>query len=168
MLKFIKDQKGIAMLEALPIIWVMFVLLGATLGSWGIAHTAILNSIAARNYVFFLFNNRSDLSYLRDFGRYDYNSLSNYKTEKIFYAQKGERFSYITSEKDPGGGLDPMATQRRGDFRNPAYHDRSGFLSDSDHSRIHDLIPERNTQKKVGPAWIMIGYGICLNAKCGN
>ena len=168
MLKFIKDKKGIAMLEALPIIWVMFVLLGATLGSWGIAHTAILNSIAARNYVFFLFNNRSDLSYLRDFGRYDYNSLANYTTEPIYYAQKGKRFSYITSEKDPGGRSDPMATQRRVDFRNPAYHDRSDFLSDSDHTQIHSLIPGRNTRKKVGPAWIMVGYGICLNSRCGN
>ena len=168
MLKFIKDKKGIAMLESLPIIWVMFVLLGATLGSWGIAHTAVLNSIAARNYVFFLFNNRSDLSYLRDFGRYDYNGLPNLVTEKIYFAKKGERFSYITSEKDPGGDLDPVATQRRADFRNPAYDDRDGFLSDSDHTRIHDLIPGRNTRQKVGPAWIMIGYGICLNSRCGN
>ena len=168
MLKFIKDQKGIAMLEALPIIWVMFVLLGATLGSWGIAHTAILNSIAARNYVFFLFNNRSDLSYLRDFGRYDYNSLPNYTTEKIFYAQKGNRFSYINAKK-VSGTPNPMATQRRVDFRNPAYDDRDGFLSDSDHTRIHDLLPAgRNTRRKVGPAWIMIGYGICLNSRCGN
>ena len=66
---FIKNKKGLVILEAIPIIWVMFVLMGATLGSWGIVHTAVLNSIAARNYTFFLFNNRADLSYLRDFSK---------------------------------------------------------------------------------------------------
>ena len=175
--KFIKNQKGMAMLEALPIIWVMFVLLGATLGSWGIAHTAVLNSIAARNFTFFLFNNRSDLSYLRDFGSQEYPDVVpvlSYDVRKRYYREDynggswnghGKRFSYITSETNPD---DLTATLRRVDFRKINYDDRSDFLSEPEHTNIRNKIEQRNINKKVGPAWIMVGYGICLSAKCGD
>ena len=168
----IKDKKGIAMLEALPIIWVMFVLLGATLGSWGIVHTAVLNSIAARHAIFFYFNHRSDLSYLRDFGNQDYSRLNNLdpKNKKIYFGEMGKRYSFITSEDTDFSSSNPgqRATLRRVDFRKPTYTDRDGFLDASGHNRIHDLVPARNTREKVGPAWIRVGYGICLNYKCGN
>lgn len=172
--KLIKNQKGFAMLEALPIIWVMFILLGATLGSWGIAHTAVLNSIAARNYTFFLFNNRSDLSYLRDFARSDYSALDNSVGEKYYredydgggWSGHGKRFSYIASEANP---QDPFtATLRRVDFRKITYDDRSNFLSATEHTSKIETIEDRNINQKVGPAWIMVGYGICLSAKCGD
>lgn len=172
--KILKNQKGMAMLEVLPIIWVMFILLGATLGSWGIAHTAVLNSIAARHYVFFLFNNRSDLSYLRDFGRNEYSALDNRVRERYYredssggnWQGHGKRFSYIASEANPH---DPLtATLRRVDFRQINYADRSEFLSGSEHTDIRNKIEQRNVSQKVGPAWIMVGYGICLSAKCGD
>ena len=160
-----------AMLEALPIIWVMFVLMGATLGSWGIAHTAVLNSIAARNYTFFLFNNRSDLSYLRDFGRSDYSSLSLDEVNIHYYREdesdgRGKRFSFISSEESSTAEF--TATLRRVDFRKLTYDDRSEFLREPEHTNIKDEIPSRNINRKVGPAWIMVGYGICLSAKCGD
>ena len=164
------DQKGMAMIEALPIVWVMFVLMGATLGSWGIVQTAILHSIAARNYTFFLFNNRADLSYLRDFADEEYPGLSGDVSQKYYREDSGEghgyRFSYISSENPSGD--DVLATLRKVDFRNITYHDRSDFLRDSEHSNIKAEITPRNTNKKVGPAWIMVGYGICLSAKCGD
>ncbi len=172
--QFIKNQRGLAMLEALPIIWVMFILLGATLGSWGIAHTAILNSIAARNYTFFLFNNRSDLSYLRDFARQEYSILSDDVRDQYYredyngsnFSGHGKRFSYIASEANPD---DPLtATLRRVDFRSVSYADRSEFLSDPEHTYKIEEIEDRNINQKVGPAWIMVGYGICLSAKCGD
>ena len=173
--KLIKNQKGFAMLEALPIIWVMFVLLGATLGSWGIVHTAVLNSIAARNYTFFLFNNRSDLSYLRDFAGDDYNAVFDNGVEHIYYREDndggsrsghGKRFSYISSEANP---QDPFtATLRRVDFRKINYEDRSEFLSATEHTSKIETIEDRNINQKVGPAWIMVGYGICLSANCGD
>ena len=168
----IKDRKGMAMLEAMPIMWVMFVLMGATLGSWGIVHTAVLNSIAARNYTFFLFNNRSDLSYLRDFGQDNYSSLMNTLVNRYYREDEnsgyGKRFSYIASEKATAS-RNLTATLRRADFRKLTYADRSQFLGEPEHSKIKDKIPDdRNESKKVGPAWIMVGYGICLSAKCGD
>ncbi len=166
---FFNNQKGLVMLESLPIILVMFVLMGATLGSWGVVHTAILHSIAARNYIFFNFNNRFDLSYLRDFGR-GY-GLPDIVRRNGYYPRLGIRFSYIDSEK-PKVGFDVRATLRFIDFKNPnnEFPNRTDFLSDSDHNRIHSLVPPlgRKNQKKVGPAWIMVGYGICLSTSCGD
>ena len=178
--KLIKNQKGFAMLEALPLIWLMFVLLGATLGSWGIAHTAVLNSIAARNYTFFLFNNRSDLSYLRDFGNMEYPAVRqmDYTVRGRYYREDnngsrsghGKRFSYIGSEAADPVNPSLTATLRRVDFRQITYTDRSEFLSEREHtSKITlDEMQPRNMNQKVGPAWIMVGYGICLSARCGD
>ena len=169
-------KKGMAMIEALPLIWVMFVLMGATLGSWGIVHTAVLNSIAARNYTFFSFNHRSDLSYLRDFGASDYGRVSN-TTTAVFFREDhsggsvtgtGRRFSFIASENHPSGSDKTSATLRRVDFRKITYDDRSDFLSDPEHTNIGALIDSKNENRKVGPAWVMVGYGICLNVACGD
>ncbi len=160
-----------AMLEAFLILWVMFVFLGATLGSWGIAQTAVLHSIAARNYSFFLFNNRSDLSYLRDFS---YPSLDKTLTSKYYRedgspGRGGKRFAFIIPENSsPDAGANVLATLRKVDFREDLYSSsEDGVLGPMKHNNIKGAVPERN-QNKVIPAWIMVGYGICLSEKCGG
>ena len=171
----LKNQKGMAVLEALPIIWVMFILLGATLGSWGIVHTSILHSIAARNYNFFLFNNRSDLAYLRDFSKQDgYVGLKAEVHGRYYRIDNstghGKRFSYIVA-KLPTLTTETQATLRRVDFRNITYDDRDKFLEGGyAHTNIDtaNKVPDRNKKTKVEPAWIMVGYGICLSANCGD
>ncbi|MDE0119490.1 MAG: hypothetical protein OXM55_05730 [Bdellovibrionales bacterium] len=169
-----QGKRGMAMIEAFPLIWLMFVLMAATLGSWGIVHTAVLNSIAARNYTFFSFNHRSDLSYLRDFGAADYGGVSD-GTSNIFFrndggseAGPGRRFNFIASEKHPPRSNQQTATLRRVDFRVKQYEfgDRSDFLADPEHTKIADIIGIKNENKKVGPAWVMVGYGICLSEDC--
>ena len=180
-----KNNRGLAMLEALPIIMLMFVLMGATLGSWGIVHTAILNSIAARNFTFFYFNNRSDLSYLRDFAGPDGYGLFDNITDKYFRKDgqgtndgMGKRFFYIWAENTPEDAQGVMpATLRRVDFRNlrTASDDESNILSDGAHSTVDNINPGEATKMEAGKAegekrkaWIMVGYGICLDANCGD
>ncbi len=157
-----KNQKGLAVLEALPVILVMFVLMGATLGTWGIVHTAILNSIAARNYIFYTFNNSSDLSY---YG-------------KGFYRKRGYRFSYISSKYQKDRGTkEEQATLRFVDFRNPnsTGHNtsevpkRRELTKDNwEHTRKNLHNNRRFKGPGADPAWVMVGYGICLNAQCGD
>ena len=162
--RFLTNTKGMAIIEILPIILVMFVLMGAALGSWGLVHTAILNSIAARHNNFFYFNNRSDLSYLRDFGS-DYRGLS-FKPD--FYRDQKNRFAFITSE-DFQGGKSTLATLRFVDFKNPSANCKnqgSRCLQGSKHTSIYDEVLPGRTDKLVSPAWIMVGYGICLDADC--
>ncbi len=157
------NQKGLAILEALPIILVMFVLMGATLGSWGVVHTAILNSIAARNSLFFYLNNRSDITYLRDFGEPAYPSLSKPK-DIHYYGNHGMRFSYIASET----GEREEVTVRPVDYGKPKGNWRGVKEKNlKNHKDIWNAIPDRGkNEKTVNPAWIMVGYGICLNADC--
>jgi len=174
----LKNKKGIVMLEAIPIIWIMFVFLGVTLGSWGIVHTAILHSIAARNHTYFMFNQRSDLSYLRDFTDIEY-SASKFKLEieKRYYRKDGEdgvgmRYLFIQSPGDRS--YETRATLRRVDFRQPPESikeasDGEKFISDSQHTKIKTTVgATRNNEAKVDPAWIMVGYGICLESSCGE
>ena len=174
---FLRNKKGYTVLEAIPFIIIMFVLLGATLGSWGLVHTAILHSIASRHGSFVYFNNRADVSYLRDFG----GSLP----EAIYYGEKGWRFSYVQEEHVFHGSSSVTATSRPVDFTRPldrpgssgaggpfgneGYINDGNFISGAAHNNIWNLIGigGRNI-KKVAPAWIMVGYGICLNAKCGD
>ena len=100
-------------MEAIPFIIIMFVLLGATLGSWGLVHTAILHSIASRHGSFVYFNNRADVSYLRDFG--------GGMPENSYYGRIGWRFSYIQEEKvyDNPVNASMVATGRFVDFTSP-------------------------------------------------
>ena len=176
-----KNNKGMAMVEALPILLVMFVLMGATLGSWGIVHTAILHSIAARSWTFFYFNNRSDLSYLRDWIVPGTDIGTNidtayFRADNNNTSGMGKRYMFIQSEKAPDGSEDRIATLRKVDFRDVAYSsypDRS--LPEGTRTRIDDnttgLRNKMATSKWEGNksrAWIMVGYGICLDAKCGR
>ena len=163
-----KNIKGIAMLEVLPIILIMFVLMGATLGSWGLVHTAILNSIAARHYSFFYFNNRSNLSWLRDMGvetgSYQFSSSDN-----RFYGSQGSRFAFITSENHSLGDKPAKASLRFADFKLPgaSCEGDPNCLRPAGHNAIHGAIQANRRNKKITtPAWIMVGYGICLTAAC--
>lgn len=174
--KILNNKKGYTVLEAIPFIIIMFVLLGATLGSWGLAHTAIMHSIAARHGSFVYFNNRSDISYLRDFG--DPFSLG----DPVYYGRIEWRFSYIQEERSQGVNS-MVATERFVDFTSPndtpgsgggggpfgneGYDNRDGRFT-ADHNNIWSLIGSNRNRTKVAPAWIMVGYGICLNARCGN
>ena len=171
---FIKNQKGLVILETIPIIWVMFVLMGATLGSWGIVHTATLNSIAARNYIFFIFNNRADLSYLRDFSQQEYPGTPlAMDTSRKYFRGKGKRFSYINKENVSSGDSTEYATRRRVSFgdnlQTDIVNNRTNLLTPSDHNRVYNQVSSGGRNKKrVHKAWIMVGYGICLCANCDS
>ena len=175
----VTNQKGLVILESLPLILVMFVLLGATLGSWGIVHTAILNSISARHGTFFVLNNRSDLTYLRDFGSREdgYAGLVEPGAgQKFYYKTKGKRFVFIKSEKAVGT-QDAHATGRFVNFiKKGGYGNSQGVIGDDGrrHSNIQRELARTplggapNDRVKVDPAWIMVGYGICLTKTCGD
>ena len=164
------NQRGIALLEVIPIMLIMFLLLGVTLGSWGVVHTAITYSISARHFNFYIFNNRSDLSYLRDCCTQDWGQdISRHFLLKAENgAPSGARFSLINSF--PADDNNQYAPNRFANFNNRTseYRSRDKFIEDR-HGEVYSLVPEaRNKQSKADPVWIMVGYGICLNAHCGG
>ena len=59
---------GTALLETIPLLVIFVILLGFAMGLFGIVHTAVLHSIAARTYSFESFRNRTNLQYFREDG----------------------------------------------------------------------------------------------------
>lgn len=151
------NQKGLATLETLPIIFVFIVLLTYTFGFFGIIHTGILNSIAARNYAFEVFRHRSNLSYFR----------SNPGGKFFDFVVKSNRIHGIASEFTPESGI--AATERLISMGMPA----GDLLGNNDRNLHNSIIPSgdqipfgEQTQREVNPVWIMTFYGMCLNASC--
>jgi hypothetical protein len=154
-----KNQKGLAMIETLPILVIFLVLIAFSLGFFGIVHTGILNSIAARAYAFETFRNRADLSYFRDKGD------PTQGAPKLYF-NKGFRFHTINDE-NRAGDVGPYATAR------PLAIGReiqSSGASVQDHNVEIFSISGRNRTGGVeaSPAWVMVGYGICVRAACGQ
>jgi hypothetical protein len=153
-----KSQKGMATIEVLPIIVVFLMLIGYSLGFFGIVHSGILQSIGARAYAFETFRNRTSLVVFRD----EPGSIREGK-DRINYQVVQNRVHAIKS--DTASGDIPVATARplsfgRASERVPA--------STEVHNKDVLEIEQRNRKVKVSPAWIMVGYGICLNAQCGD
>ncbi len=178
--KKIKNQKrGIAIIEFMFCFFVFAFMLAALYGSWGVVHSAILNSIGARTYAFSIIRNRSNLRIGKDFG-----GLS----KVTGYFDRGTRFFGITTEQ---GGSDPkwIAPGVSIDFSRTrgVVKKRSdlitGFLGLADEREREvrrwenevergDLQIERRprrtnpAQSKSTIVYLKQGYGICLNAEC--
>lgn len=148
------NEKGMAVIEAVPLLVIFVMLLSFGLGFYGAIHTATLNSIAARTYAFETFRQRSNLTYFREDGS-GLNSPMHYKN-------KGFRYHGVSHESDQRllfvSTVRPMSIGR-------------GPASEADFSthntKVFDL-EKRNQEVNVNPMWIMVGYGICIDSRCGE
>lgn len=159
----LNNEDGTAMIEVLPVIFVIITFITFSLGFFGAIHSGILNSIAARNYAFETFRHRSDLVYFRSNGDPD--------TAQLSYKNIGLRLHGVNSENSPGGG-DPKwyASTRPININLLASQkevEQSG--TSSEHNQQVPFIKdgERNERVGVNPIWLKSTYGICLNAACG-
>lgn len=157
----LRNDKGFATIEMIPIMIVIALLLNFALGFWGVIQTGLLNSIAARNYAFETFRNRTNLLYFHD----DRGSgeFKKYNT----------RVHGIASESRPvGGSTDAVVTLRNIGYGKSPTPD--GDLS------VHEPGPGedrgifeiqhnvRNDSISSAPVWVRPMYGLCLNAKCSQ
>lgn len=155
-----------ATLEVVPLLLVFVFLMAYTLGAFGIIHTGILNSISARTYAFETFRNRSNLWYFRDLKG----------SERRQYRDHGNRFHGIMAENNKANefraserairmGMETPPSASRGD---PTIHNQKLFESDQLAEGSTAAASARNQTVEVGPAWVMIQYGICINVGCGD
>lgn len=143
------------MLESIPLIVIFMILTSFGMGFFGLVHTAVLHSIGARTYAFETFRQRANLNYFREDG--------SGLTRPINYSKKQWRYHAVQHESDPRERF--VATARPIAIgRSTAAADAS---QDTHNQQIFQLQP-RNERVSVNPAWVMVGYGICLNASCGN
>lgn len=152
----LNNSRGLATIEAVPLLVIFVMLTGYCMGLFGATHTAILQSIAARTYAFETFRNRTNLVLHRDTG-----------AEPLSNRELGIRYHTVVAENAPTstGSVLFYAAKRplAMGFTGP---DTTG--NRADHlERIYEIQP-RNDRVGVSPMWIMVGYGMCLNAECGG
>ncbi len=160
----LQNQSGLATIETIPLLAIFLILLAYSFGSFGIIHTGILNSIAARTYAFEIMRGRTNVSYFRD--RPNYPELAHFKL-------RGNRIHGIKNEMRPGdrdNELNFRATERPlriGLGAIPA--DASRTTASIHNTRVFSEVSEQvQTSVGVSPAWVMTQYGMCINATCGG
>ena len=171
-------KKGMAMIEMIPVMLMMFILMGASLGSWGIVHTATLHSIAARNYAFFVFNNRSDLSYFRDDQNPSRKTYYRTDARSNQHFMTGKRFHFIAKQKSSSSPPEAQVITRRVAFdKTVQYYNTNppsppNLLTPNERQNLmldrRNYDQSRSGGKKAIQVWIKVGYGICLDAGCGD
>jgi hypothetical protein len=165
----VKNERGMATIETIPLIMVFVFMLCYEFGIFGIIHTGIMHSISARAYAFETFRNRSSLVYFRD-GVNDQKPLGvNY------FRNSGTRTHGIRSEKvtDNDAQVDGIASERPIRVGIPFAPDLASRKDLERHNtKLFDQTlvgpQKRNTSVEVNPVWIQVQYGICLNAHCGG
>lgn len=151
-----KNQKGISILETIPMIFIFVALLGSTLGFFGVTQKMILHSIASRSYGFEQMRNRANLTYLRDVNG---GNAQSYQTTQLRYF----------SVREPGNGAATFVAAKVG-VRFPPRRPGS-TESDDDHntSAYGDISRnKRNERHYFDQVWIKVGHGICLTEACGD
>jgi hypothetical protein len=147
------NQKGIATIESVLLLSIFVVFMTYCVGTFGIVHTGILNSISARAYAFETFRNRANVNYFRDDPAVD-----------LDYFMGGIRAHGISTENN-GGQQKWYATTRLlamgRDVATVANRPQGG-----QDDQLFDK--KREMSGKVNPVYIKVVYGICLNFACGG
>lgn len=152
-----RGRRGMAMVEAVSLIVIFVMLTGYMLGMWGAVHSGILRSIAARTYAFETFRNRTDLRIFRENTTgSEVLSLVNFgvRIHGINDKPRNDLASYPTPMPLAIGITPPQKT---------------GSLSvHKQNIEANGATQNRRYSISVSPIWIMINYGICLDAQCGS
>lgn len=149
--KHYQKQKGLASIEAIFSLVIFIALLSFSLGFFGVVHSGIVNSIAARNYAFNTFNNRTYLKYHRDVNT---SSLTSHEKNN---------FRLHAIVKEDYRGEDFIVTQRNIAFAKKIHQQKSP-KGDGDH--IDMVTNEDKEDYTFDPVWVKAAYGICLNVRC--
>ncbi len=165
----IENESGLATVETIPLLAIFVILLAYSFGTFGIIHTGILNSIAARTYAFETFRNRANLVYFRDSVR-----PSNPAVKAEHYQRYQNRIHGIRQEIRPGdpaaGDASFYSTERpiRIGFGGVTSDGTRNMASVHNERIFTDVREQMQTSLGVSPVWVMTQYGICLNATCGG
>lgn len=160
---FKKTERGMALVESIPVLFTIVILFNFTLGFFGAIHSGILNSIASYNYTLETFRFRSNLMYFRPGADFKINYKKamtrvhgtiqdgNVPTEqrdiwpatvrKVSFADniQGEGDSHKFADGGPGG---------------------TGIWS------VNSDFEPTLTMPSTPEIWIKTVYGICLDADC--
>lgn len=155
-------------METIPLLVIFIILLAYSFGTFGVVHTGIINSIAARTYAFETMRGRTNVTYFRD------NVHDGEVPALLHFARRGNRIHGIRQEIKPGDGAPGdngfYATERPlrvgfGGIPADASRNTASIHNERVFSDVQDQV---QTQIGVSPVWVMTQYGICINAACGG
>jgi len=167
----VKNEKGMAVLEIIPILFIYMLLINFSLGFFGAIHAGILHNIAARNYAFETMRHRSNLVYHRVVSPTNNFASRGYRFGGIIFDNATLADVSFTAPKRPiaftsaFGGND-SANGIDLSERGPAGEPNAKTLHNTTVNGLNNLA--RNENISVGQIWIKSLYGICINSQCGD
>lgn len=178
--KFKKSEKGMALVETIPVLFMLVLVFNFSLGFFGAIHSGILNSIGSYNYAIETFRYRSNLMYFRP------------GAETAHYKRSNNRVHGVT--KDGSDHVDEDKTRWPATVRpitfnyvkeNPAKvlnvlgNGSNGSICDDSGCRTFDqsapdnvwnassnYVPQAGTPIQTPRIWVKTVYGICITADC--
>jgi len=169
-----QNEKGMAMLEAIPVLFTLVLIFNFSLGFFGAIHSGILNSIASYNYAVETFRFKSNLMYFRPGGgttnyskslnrvhgtTQDGSEVQVGKEDKGKWpvTLRGITFNFIKDDAKRG-----LASQGAESNRDWADKNSSTNIWHADSK----YIPDGSNAIQTPRIWVKTIYGICLNAVC--
>jgi hypothetical protein len=172
--KFKKTEKGMAFIEAIPVLFMVVVVFNFSLGFFGAIHSGILNSIAAYNYAMETYRFRSNLMYFRPGGGLKHYEKSMSRVHGV--TADGTEQNDLNRKQWPSTvrsiAFNPAAAKLRpdeGGFSRSwsAAAERSPTSVWGINYQHYAPGPDDHTEGPQTPEiWVKTVYGICLNADC--
>jgi hypothetical protein len=182
-----KTEKGMAIMEAIPVLFMLVLVFNFSLGFFGAVHSGILNSIASYNYTLETFRFKSNLVYFRPGGGttnyakslnrvhgtvQDGNEVQSAGKEdknKWPATQRGIMFNY--KRDDPTRNL-AMVQNGNGKEAVPDGVGDHEWLSRATSTNIwkadSKYSPQAGDAIQTPRIWIKTVYGICINTECSK
>lgn len=169
--QFKKSEKGMALIESIPVLFLMVLLFNFSLGFFGAIHSGVLNSIGSYNYAIETFRFRSNLMYFRPGSGINYVIAKN----RVHGVVKDGTEQTGAEEKSKW-----PATVRNITFngRNPTSdglneEDKRKYGNRNEQSNIwktaeQDFVPDESVSIVTPKVWVKTLYGICIYADCGE
>lgn len=160
--QFKKTEKGMALVESIPVLFTIVILFNFSLGFFGAIHSGILNSIASYNYTLETFRFRSNLMYFRPGADFKVNYI-NSQNRVHGTIQDGN----IPSEQRDiwPATIRPVTFTANINIAESS-HKFADEKSDGIWSASSESIPTSKDTPVTSEIWVKTIYGICLNADC--
>ena len=157
LVKQISNKRGMAVIEMIPMMIISAVIINFSFGFFGVIHSGVLQSIAARNYTFETIRHRTNYNYFRDAG----SDLATF--EKV-----GSRIHTIRSDTS-NERKEFIATRRSIQYLVGKYVPIEDKGTAQDHTtEVYNVKPGEQYSDKDGvtEVWVKPMYGICLSSQC--
>jgi len=162
--KFKNSEKGMALIEAIPVLFILVIIFNFSLGFFGAIHSGILNSIGAYNYSLETFRFRSNLMYFRPGA-----------SPAQHYAKTKNRVHGVIQD---GNVTNEQVGRWPATIRNVSFSSTSNLNDNGLHlfankttgvwSILSKPLDDQKYRSDVNTPeiWVKTVYGICINAEC--